>query len=103
MRVGSCEKCGVVRLGDSVGSSDTWDAISMLFGDYELIGRVDTIRAPAGEVLAYRSRCPADIAALGVTPPHHWFKVNEHLWMCHDGEFLLLAHRSPSASRMVGA
>ena len=77
--------------------------MSTMFGDYRLVGPVDTIHAPAGEVLAYRARHPTDLAALGVTPAHRWFMVNEHLWMCHDGELLLLAHRSPLASRMVGA
>ena len=77
--------------------------MSAMFGDYELTGRVDTIRAPTAEVLAYRARRPADLAVLSVTPPHRWFSVNEHLWMCHDGEMLLLAHRWASVSRLVGA
>ncbi len=101
--VGACQECRRVRFGDGTGSRDAWDAMSTVFGDYQLVGRVDTIRAPADEVLAYRSRWPADSAALRVTPPHRWFKVNEHLWMCHDGTLLLLAHRSPLVSRTVGA
>lgn len=101
--VGACENCASVRFVGPSRGADEWDAISAIFGEYELAGRVDTIRAPAGEVLAYRARRPADRAALSVTPPHRWFNVNEHLWMCHDGEVLLLAHRWASVSRLMGA
>ena len=103
IRVGTCWVCSETRFRDTAGGSDPWVAMSTLFGEYELVGRVDTIHAPVGEVLAYRSHRPADAAALRVTPPHRWFKVNEHLWMCHDGALLLLAHRSPHVSRVVGA
>ena len=99
----ACESCGIVRFVGPFSGADEWDALLAVFGEYELAGRVDTIRAPASEVLAYRARQPADQAALSITPPHRWFNVNEHLWMCHDGEILLLAHRWPSVSRLVGA
>ncbi len=103
LRVGGCSACGEVRFRDVTGGSDPWNAIGALFGDYQLVGPVDTIRAPASEVLAYRPSQPADQAALKVTPPHQWFKANEHLWMCHDGQLLLLAHQWPSVSRLIGA
>ena len=103
VRVGTCEECPEVRFGLGAGGDDPWQALSTLFGNYVLVGRVDTIRAPAGEVLAYRSRRPEGVAPLRVTPPHRWLKVTGHLWMCHDGSHLLLAHESPRVSRMVGA
>ena len=103
LQVRTCDGCREVRFCDDGGGSDPWEALSTLFGEYELVGRLDTIHAPAGEVLAYCSRRPAGVAALRVTPPHRWLEVTEHLWMCHDGALLLLAHRSPGVSRMVGA
>lgn len=98
-----CEECEEIRFRDVKGERDPWDAVSALFGSYELVGRVDTIRAPAGEVLAYRPEPQAGSADLDVIPTHRWLRVNEHLWMCHDGGLLLLAHRSALVSRMVGA
>ena len=102
VRVMACEACREIRFRGAEGGGP-WEALGRLFGDYELVGRLDTIHSPASEVLAYRSRRPADAAALRVTPPHRWFKAAEGLWMCHDGSLLLLAHGSPRASRMVGA
>ena len=103
VRVGTCRDCRWVRFGDAAGGGDAWEFMSTLFGEYELVGRIDAVLAPAPEVLAYRARGAADRSALQVTPPHRWFRVNEHLWMCHDGSLLLLAHGWPSVSRAVGA
>ena len=93
----------MVRFGDPLSGRDQWDSMATVFGDYELVGRVDAVLAPASEVLAYRARRPVDSEALQVAPPHRWFRVNEHLWMCHDGSLLLLAHGWPWLSRVVGA
>ena len=103
IRVGTCRDCRRIRFGDPARGIDTWDSMSTLFGRYELVGRIDAVLAPATEVLAYRSRSPGDREALRVAPPHQWFRVNEHLWMCHDETVLLLAHGWPSVSRGVGA
>lgn len=103
IRVGACRTCRRVRFGEPGSGSDPWDSMSTVFGDYQLVGRVDAVFAPASEVLAYRARRAVDSEALLVAPPHRWFRVNEHLWMCHDGNLLLLAHGSPSVSRAVGA
>ena len=103
IRVGACEECRWVRFGDTPGGNDPWRAMSRLFGDYEMVGRVDTIHAPAGEVLAYRPQLPADTGTLSVIPAHRWFRVTANLWMCHDRALLLLAHGSTHVSRMVGA
>lgn len=103
IRVETCRRCRTIRLLDTAGETDGWNCMSALFGDYELVGRVDALHAPATEVLAYRSPDRAGAGSLRVAPPHRWFRVNECLWMCHDGRLLLLAHGSPSVSRMVGA
>ena len=103
IRAGTCQECQSIRFGGPGGGSDAWSSMSTLFGKYELVDRIDAVLAPASEVLAYRSRCPGDLEALRVAPPHQWFRVNDHLWMCHDESLLLLAHGSPAASRAVGA
>ena len=103
IRVGTCRDCRSVRFCDTTDGGDAWDSMSTVFGDYELVSRVDAVLAPATEVLAYRPRLPADREALRVTPPHRWLRVNGHLWMCHDGNLLLLAHGSPAVSRLMGA
>jgi len=103
IRVGTCHECQSIRFSSPAGGSDAWSSMSTLFGKYELVDRIDAVLAPASEVLAYRSRRPGDLEALRVAPPHQWFRVNEHLWMCHDGTLLLLAHGWPSVSRGVGA
>ena len=103
VRIVVCEQCRVVRFTDESGEADAWDSMAAIFGDYELLGRVDAVRAPAAEVLAYRSQGPAGRKALAVAAPYRWLRVNRHLWMCHDGTLLLLAHGSAAASRAVGA
>ena len=64
---------------------------------------MDAIGAPAGEVMAFRPASVGDRTALEALPAHAWFRAGEHLWMCHDGSVLLLAHRFPLVSRMLGA
>lgn len=103
IRVRTCPECQRIHLTDSTGADDGWGSMSALFGDFELLGRVDAVHAPDVEVLAYRARHSAGREALRVAPSNSWFKVNDYLWMCHDENLLLLAHGSPSVSRAMGA
>lgn len=91
VQVKVCGKCREVRFRCAEGSADPWEALAALFGDYRLVGRIDAIRAPAAEVLAYRPGRPENAAALEAAPPHRWFKAADRLWMCHDRSLLLLA------------
>ena len=97
--VATCRKCGTVtfRNGDSFGG------MAALFADYRLVGRVEAIGAPAGEVMAFRPPDSSDRSTMDAIPPHRWFRANKHLWVCQDGSVLLLAHRFPLVSRMLGA
>ena len=97
--VSSCEPCGVIAFRNR----DSFEGMAALFADYRLVGEVEAVGAPAGEVMAFRPRNAADRSALDTIPPHRWFRANDHLWMCHDGSVLLLAHRFPLVSRMLGA
>ena len=93
--VGVCGECREIRFRCAGGPADPWEALAALFGDYRLVGRIDAIRAPAAEVLAYRPRRPENASALESAPPHRWFKAADRLWMCHDRSLLLLA-REPA-------
>lgn len=97
VQVGVCGECREVRFRCAEGSADPWEALAELFGDYRLVGRIDAIRAPAAEVLAYRPGRPENASALEAAPPHRWFKAADRLWMCHDRSLLLLA-REPGRS-----
>ena len=94
---GACGECREIRFRCAGGSADPWEALASLFGDYRLVGRIDAIRAPAAEVLAYRPRRPENASALEAAPPHRWFKAADRLWMCHDRSLLLLAREAASS------
>jgi len=95
----TCEQCGMVAFRNR----DSFGGIAALFADYSLVGRVEAIGAPAGEVMAFRPANPSDRSTMDAIPPHRWFRANQHLWVCHDGSVLLLAHRFPLVSRMLGS
>ena len=95
----ACRQCGMVTFRNR----DSFGGIAALFADYRMVGRVEAVGAPAGEVVAFRPANPSDRSAMEAIPPHHWFRANQHLWMCHDGSVLLLAHHFPLVSRMLGA
>lgn len=97
--VSSCDPCAVVEFRNR----DPFEGMEALFADYRLVGEVEAIGAPAGEVMAFSPGNAADRSAMDAIPPHRWFRANEHLWMCHDGSVLLLAHGYPLVSRMLGA
>lgn len=95
----TCEQCGTVTFGNR----DSFGGMAALFADYRLVGRVEAIGAPAGEVMAFRPANPSDRSTMDALPLHRWLRANEHLWVCQDGSVLLLAHRFPLVSRMLGA
>ena len=95
----TCETCRTVTFRNR----DSFGGMAALFADYRLVGRVETIGAPACEVMAFRPANPSDRSTMDALPPHRWFRANEHLWVCQDGSLLLLAHRFPLVSRMLGA
>ena len=95
----TCRQCGLVAFPDR----DSFGGMAALFADYRLVGRVEAIGAPAGEVVAFRPANTSHRSTMDAIPAHRWFRANEHLWVCHDGSVLLLAHRFPQVSRMLGA
>ena len=69
-------------------------ALASLFGEYDLVARLDAVRAPGREVLLYRAaRGRRD--ALTVLPEGGWFEVAAGLFASHDGHHLLLSPVDP--------
>lgn len=89
--VTACAVCGTVDWFSSSGPVDPAEAMAALFGNYELVGTLDALGAPAPEVLVYRPPSVRRRAGLDAFPEKVWLKTGPHLWMSHDGQVLLLA------------
>ncbi|MDH3607052.1 MAG: hypothetical protein OER12_08645 [Acidimicrobiia bacterium] len=91
IEVVSCGDCGEVgwfRRGEWL---DPAEGMAVLFGQYDLVGRLEALSAPAPEVLLYRPPSGRWRAHLDVFPKHVWLEVSPDLFLSHDGEHLLLA------------
>ncbi len=89
--------------GELFGNRDALDAVTELFGEFRMVRKLDAIGTPAPEVTAFQ---PPDSQArdnLGFLPRNRWLKAGDHLWLCHDGSVLLLAHHFPQVSEKLGA
>jgi hypothetical protein len=89
--VTACGDCGEVDWFSVGGPIDPAEAMAALFGNYEMIGPLDALGAPAPRVLAYRPPTARKRANLDAFPKRAWLKTGPYLWMSHDGEILLLA------------
>ena len=103
MTVESCNTCQEVGFTDSRGEVQASVALGRLFGEFDLVGGLDAVGAPGREVLMYRAPDLLVRAALRVVEAKRWFRADDDLWICHDGEHLLFAHDNPSVSHLVGA
>lgn len=86
----TCETCASVewfRSGRPI-SGDV--AMAALFGEYDLVGRLDAVNAPGLEVLLYRP-APGHRRALDLLPENRWLEVAPSLHASHDGSMLLLS------------
>lgn len=89
--VTACADCGEVDWLSSEGPVDHAEALAALFGNYDLIGPLQALGAPAPRVLAYAPPSGRRRSDLDVFPRHVWLKAGPRLWMSHDGQVLLLA------------
>lgn len=87
MALAACSSCG----GVDWLNADPAEAMAALFGSFDLIGPVDTIRSPAPWVLAYAPPSLRKRKNLAALPTRVWLKAGPRLWMSHDEEILLLA------------
>lgn len=95
MSVVACADCGMVQWFGPSGPMDPAEAMTRAFGQYDLVGRLPVVRGPAAWVLLYRPPGRRLRSHLAAFQPGVWFRVDDELWLCHDGEMLLLAPSDP--------
>jgi hypothetical protein len=95
IQVVACDECDTVEWWGATGALDPAEGMAALFGDFRLVGRLPTVRAPGQEVLMYRAPGRKTRTYLGAFPSHVWMRVDTHLWLSHDGEHLLLVPTTP--------
>lgn len=86
-----CVDCGRVDWLSDDGPIDPAEGLANLFGSYDLVGHLDALAAPSPTVLVYAPPSSRKRRNLAGFPANHWLKVAPDLWLCHDGETLLLA------------
>lgn len=89
--VTACEECGSVEWLSREGAVDHAEAMASLFGSYDLAGTMEALGAPSPDVLVYTPPSARKRRHLDALPKHVWLKAGPHLWMCTDGDVLLLA------------
>jgi hypothetical protein len=95
LEVVSCDVCGEVAWYQDGEWLDPAEGMATLFGQYDLVGRLDSLSAPAPEVLLYRPPNGRWRSHLEAFPKHVWLEAAPDLWLSHDGEHLLLAPANP--------
>jgi hypothetical protein len=95
LSVVACAECGTVQWFGRSGPLDPAEAMNRVFGQYDLVGRLPSLRGPADWVLVYRPPGRRLRSHLSAFQPGVWFRVDDELWLCHDGEMLLLAPSDP--------
>ncbi|HEX2153439.1 MAG TPA: hypothetical protein VHL52_05640 [Acidimicrobiia bacterium] len=86
----ACRECGLLQFFGPRGPLDPAEGMAALFGNYDLVGPLTAVGAPAPRVLAYRPN-QAGKGALALLPPACWLAVGDELWVASDGQALLLA------------
>ena len=97
--VSACPTCGSVEWWDALRPLDPAEGMARLFGQFDLLGAVPAVRAPAMEVLVYRPPNRRARRALSVFPSGLWLEAHPGLWVTHDGDNLLLAPADPILAR----
>jgi len=87
----SCGNCGEVGWFRKGQWLDPAEGMAVLFGQYDLVGRLEALSAPAPEVLLYRPPSGRWRAHLDAFPKRVWLEAAPDLYLSHDGEHLLLA------------
>jgi hypothetical protein len=69
--------------------------MARLFGNFDLVGSLPSVRARGQKVLLYRPPSRRSREHLDAFPRHVWLETQPGLWMAHDGEHLLLVPTDP--------
>lgn len=86
----ACGHCGLLEFFGARGSLDPAEGVAGLFGNFELVGPLAAVGAPARRVLVYRP-ARGRKAALAVLPEGVWLRAGAELWIASDGRALMLA------------
>jgi len=70
---------------------DPAEGMADLFGRFELTSRLPGLHAPGQEVLTYQAPTPRAARRLSAIPAGRWLRVDDTLWLTHDGRHLLLS------------
>jgi len=97
----ACADCATVDWWGVEGLVPATEALDRLFGSLDLVDRLRAIGSPATVVFTYRATSRRDRRHLEVFPPHVWLRAHPHLWLCTDGDFLLLAPTDPAVTRRL--
>lgn len=89
--VSACAECASITWMSEKGSVDHAEAMTALFGSFDLVGQLDALGAPSPKVLVYSPPRRQLRRHFDVIPARVWLKAGPHLWLSHDGEHLLLA------------
>ncbi|HSJ34556.1 MAG TPA: hypothetical protein VLB85_05835 [Acidimicrobiia bacterium] len=86
----ACGQCGLLEFFGARGPLDPAEGIAGLFGNFDLVGPLPAVGAPARRVLVYRP-ARGRKAALAVLPEGVWMRAATDLWIASDGRVLMLA------------
>lgn len=86
----ACGSCGMLEFFGARGALDPAEGVAGLFGNFELVGPLAAVGAPARRVLVYRP-ARGGKAALAVLPEGVWLRAGAELWIASDGRALMLA------------
>ena len=95
IQIVACQVCGTVEWSASRRTLDPSEALAALFGNFTLMGRLPAVQAPGPEVLMYGAPGRKGKTSLAAFPPNVWLQVDDHLWLSHDHEHLLLVPTTP--------
>lgn len=91
----ACAGCGLVEWFGSTRPIDPAEGMARLFGRFELIDKLPAVRAPGPDVLMYRPPNRGARTRLAAFPAHVWLRVDDQLWLSHDGRYLMLVPTTP--------
>ena len=91
----SCGECGEIGWFQNGQWLDPAEGMAMLFGQFDLVGRLEALSAPAPQVLLYSPPSGRWRAHLDVFDENVWLEAAPNLWLSHDGQHLLLAPTDP--------
>ncbi len=89
-----CPAGGPSMWSESGEIIDGAQAMAMLFGDFDLVGALASVRTHGEAVLVYSPGRRA-MDRMTAFPPNRWIEGSQGLWFSHDGEVLLLSPDNP--------